>query len=401
MGALTKVNPNLPAVFQGVGTEEFDEYKGGVVSGFPVISFRGRTWRVKKGGDEQVYLNDEQEAVQSIEVVMVRSNPVLAKIFYESSYSEGDNAAPRCWSGNGIKPDAGVQNPISKVCATCPNNQWGSKVTPSGAKTRACADHRRMAVAFRHELEAQAAGETDDTGKVKEATLLLLRVPPASLNPLKDFIEKVLQPKGVPPFAVFIKVGFDTTVSYPKLTFRGSQFLNDDQAQIVMGLRESEDIKRILAEVTEYSAAGTTGDEVEVEAGGEGAAALAETPTATKTTKPAPAASKPKPAARPSPVEEEEAHSADDGIAPASTATQADESDEIAPPQPTAKPKPAAAKPAAAKPAAAPKPAAAKPAAKPKPQAAAPVEEAADHVENPSGGEEAKSFEDMLDSLLD
>lgn len=385
MNAVVKMNPRLPAVFQAVGAAEFDEYKGGVVSGFPVISFRGRTWRVKKGGDEQVYLNDEQEAVQSIEVVLIRSNPVLAKIFYESSYSEGDNAAPRCWSGNGVKPDAGVQNPISKVCAVCPNNQWGSKVTPSGAKTRACADHRRMAVAFRHDIESVAAGETDDTGAPKSATVLLLRVPPASLNPLKDFIEKTLQPKGVPPFAVFVKVGFDTAVSFPKLTFKGSQFLNEAQAQIIMQLRESEEVKRILAEVTEYSAAGTTDD---VEADGIAAQGAVTTPaeraTPAATAKAAPAASK-KAAPKPTPVQEEEAHSElveDDEIAAA--APEVTQDDEIAPPAPVAS-KPAAVKPA--KKAAAKMPAAVNPAKK----AAAPVEEAQ--------GEQ--SFEQMLDSLLD
>lgn len=395
MNAVVKVNPKLPAVFQAVGQEEFDEYKGGVVSGFPVISMRGRTWRVKKGGDEQVYLNDEQEAVQSIEVVLVRSNPALAKIFYEGAYQEGDTAAPRCWSGNGIKPDAGVQNPISKMCATCPNNQWGSKVTPNGSKTRACADHRRMAVAFRHEIEAQAAGEVDDAGKLKEATLLLMRVPPASLNPLKDFIEKVLQPKGVPPFAVFIKIGFDTTVSYPKLTFRGSQFLNDEQAQIVMALREGEDVKRILAEVTEYSAAGTTEDAADEGNEAEGIAPAVESSTPPKAAKAAPAASKPKAAAKPTPVQEEEANSLDD-IAPAAGTT--DESDEIAAPAPTkaaAKPAPAkaAAKPAAAKPAAA-----AKPPAK-KPVAAAPVEEAEGETTTAASGDQ--DFDAMLDQLLD
>lgn len=391
MNAVVKVNPKLPAVFQAVGQEEFDEYKGGVVSGFPVISMRGRTWRVKKGGDEQVYLNDEQEAVQSIEVVLVRSNPALAKIFYEGAYQEGDTAAPRCWSGNGIKPDAGVQNPISKVCATCPNNQWGSKVTPNGSKTRACADHRRMAVAFRHEIEAHAAGEVDDAGKLKEATLLLMRVPPASLNPLKDFIEKVLQPKGVPPFAVFIKIGFDTTVSYPKLTFRGSQFLNDEQAQVVMALRESEDVKRILAEVTEYSAAGTT-DDAETEGNeAEGIAPAVESSTPPKAAKSAPAASKPKPAPKPTPVQEEEANN----IAPAAETT--DDSDEIAAPAPSAKaPKPAATK-AAAKPAAV-KPAPAKPAPK-KAAAPAPVEQ--EETETAAAGSGDQDFDSMLDSLLD
>lgn len=366
MSNVVKVNESLPAIFRGTNAAAFDEFSQGVTAGFPVISYRGKVWRVKKGGEEHVYLNENKEAVQSIELVLVRSNPNLAKIFYEGAYTEGDSSPPRCWSADGMKPDVGVQKPISVTCAGCKNNVWGSKITPAGKKTRACADHRRMAVAFRHDVEAAALDPSH------EVPVFLLRTPPASLNPLKDYVDGVLKPKGVPPFAVFTRIGFETAASHPQLTFKGVQFLNDDQAAVVMALRESDDTKRILAEAAEYSAAGTT-DEADQ---GEAAAPAAEARPAQA----APAASTKK-AAAPRPVELEENNSAEaevtDEIAAPAPATV--DNDEIAPPTQAAPPP---SKPKATKPKAATKPVAATP---------APA---------PAAAQGEQSFDDMLNSLL-
>ncbi len=259
----------LPAHLQGIVTPEaFDEFAGGVTSGFPVISYRGRTWRIRKGGEEQIYLNDQQEAIQSIEVVMLKSNPVPSKVHYDDKYSEGDQSPPRCWSANGVKPDDGVTNPISPTCGPCPKNVWGSKITDDGKKTRACSDVRRVAVAFMHQLEEFAAG----TREKNDIDVLLLRIPPATLNPLKDYAEKVLKPKGVPPYVLITKIGFDTDVSYPKLTFKGLRFLSEVEVGAAIELREGEDTRRILNEALENvqppnDGEGTTPSPVEVPAG--------------------------------------------------------------------------------------------------------------------------------------
>jgi hypothetical protein len=303
MGQVATINAGLPAVFQGTVEGVFDEFSQGVTSGFPVISFRGGVWRVKQGGEEQVHVDESGDAIPSIQVVLVRSNPLLAKSYYEKSYEEGDTGSPRCWSTNGITPDTSVERPMHPRCDSCAMNAWGSKITPTGKKTRACADVRRLAVVFMHDLE-----EHLDDDK-HEVPVLLLRVPPASLNPLKDYIEKVLQPKSVPPYALSTKVGFDTTASFPKLTFKGSQFLNQEQGEIVMALRESPEVKHILQE-TEYSSEGTTGTS---EVGAPAATGVTETPAA-------PSESTLQPA------QEEELHAGEpDAIAPAAPATNGGE----------------------------------------------------------------------------
>lgn len=350
---LTTVNASLPAVFQTAQAAS-DEFTGGVVAGFPVISYRGKVWRVKKSGEEQMYLDKDGEVMPSIEVVMLKANPTLGKIYYKGSYTEGDNSSPTCWSADGVKPDVGVTEKQSDICANCPRNIWGSRITEGGKKARECSDHRRMAVAFRHEIEDNP-----------EPTVLLLRVPPASLNPLKDYIEKMLAPKNVPPFAVFTKIGFDAASSHPQLTFKGTQFLNEEQGVKVMKLRDSDETARILSEAKEYSAAGSTEGS---EAGAPATAGQPEAPSA-------PAASKPKKAPKLQPAELEEAQ-----------ATVVEAEPEIAAAPPPVEEEIAA--PAASNGAAAPAPAAA---AAPEPTV-------------PADGEASSkdgSFDDMLDSLLD
>lgn len=348
----------LPAHLQGVvGEAEFDEFAGGVTSGFPIITYRGRVWRVKAKGEEQIYLNEQQEAVQSVELVFLKSNPMPSKVHYEDKYKEGDNGPPRCWSAGGVKPDSNVVNPIHPVCATCPNNVWGSKITEAGKPARACSDVRRTAVAFAWQLAEVQAGTRSPT----DVEVFLLRVPPASLNPLKDYAEQILKPKGIAPYMLVTKVGFDNTVSYPKLDFHAFRFLGDQEFAVASTLREGNEASRILQESTEMvtpdeGAVGTTVGQDNVSAAPAQPAADVQTP--------APAApSKPKP---PTPVEEEEMFSDMlNDIAPAppparaaDVETAAEQVVDIAPAPPPAPPPQAAAPvPAAAPKEVAPQPA--------------------------------------------
>lgn len=383
MTALIKVNAALPAAIQRLTQVALqsgvqNEFSGGVKSGFPIISYKGKVWAVRKGDDIQQNLDADGNAIPTMDMVLVKANPNLSKIYYKNTYTDGDNSPPTCFSNDGIVPDPSVAEKVSPVCANCPMNAWGSKVN-NGKKLRACADARRMAVVSSHDLAELGV----------DAPLHLLRVPAASLNPLKDYVEKVLAPKGIPPFAVHTRIGFDAQESHPQFTFKATTFLTDDQAEAVIKLRESEDARRILAE-SEFvtgaaGAAAFDNSPTSVPAvGGTPAAAPAAT-TAPVTAKPAAAAPRMRAA-----TEEEAGLAAILGGSAAQT--------------PVAAPAVPAAAPAAVKP---PKKAAAKPApaAAPVVAAAAPavVEEeegtvtvAATGAVTPPDG-----FENLLDSILD
>jgi hypothetical protein len=352
---------NLPAHLQAVvgSSEAAKEYTEGVQTGFPIISYRGKTWRVRQSGEEQVYLDDNNDAVQTIEVVLVKSNERLSKTYYKGKYTEGDKSKPECWSATGVSPEPDVPNPVNAACQSCPMNVWGSRITEQGNKTRACQDVRRVGVVFQHELEAFEHGEK----KLEEVPVMLLRIPPASLNPLKDYVQKVLDPKGLPPFVLSTKIGFDTDASFPKLTFGPGRFLTATEFSAVEGFRESDMVKRILDTSAEHAEAGTTED------GGE-AASSASTANA-ETPKSAPAEA--------SPNTEEQHFSEAVELAPAPA------------PAPAAAPAPAPAPAAAPAPAVAPAPVATAPtevvadtiAAAPQRAAAVEEEAAAETIEQP------------------
>ena len=343
---------NLPAHLQSAAQEVNKEFSGGVTSGFPVISYRGKTWRVKSAGEEQVYVDDNDDAIQTIEGVLIRSNERLSKTYYKGKYKEGDSGKPACWSSNGIKPDTDVTDPVNSLCDSCPMNVWGSRTSDEGKKMKACQDVRRVAWIFRHELEAYARGEKS----IDDLDVMLLRCPPASLNPLKDYAERVLAPKGAAPFMLYTKIGFDTDASFPKLVFKGSQWLDEDEFSAATELRDSDVVKRILDTSAEHVNAGSTGEDDD--------ASSSETSAKEEASEPAPAGSS----------EEDHFSESDD--------------DEIAPPS-----RPAAVEEEAAE------EVIEQPPKQPKKKAAAKSVKSEPKAESPS--EDDDDIDDMLSSILD
>jgi hypothetical protein len=274
-------NSQLPAHLQSrINQKELTaELAGGVTSGFPVLSYRGKVWRLQKGGQETNYVDAAGDPIPSVELILLKAKPRPSKIFYAAAYAEGSNEAPTCWSADGIAPDAAVQTPVHSNCAACPNNVWGSRITEQGKKSRKCSDTRRMAVAFFNEVKA----------KGDASHVFLMRIPPASLNPLKDYGEKILGPKGIPYYAVVTKVGFDPSAAHPKLTFKALQFLTEDEFSVVEKLRDGPDVAHILAESVEFEAGTTERAQVASDAGGASAS------SATQTARAAPAASRMRP----------------------------------------------------------------------------------------------------------
>lgn len=389
MTALIKANPQLPAAIaklMSLATPEvMSELSGGVVSGFPIISYKGKVWRIRKSGEEEMYLDAGGNAMPTIEVILVQANPTLSKIYYDKQYEEGSNDAPTCFSNDGVRPDSSVQEPVNNLCANCPMNAWGSRITPQGKKARACNDARRMAVVFANDLYENGV----------DCQKLLLRVPPASLNPLKDYAEKVLGSKGIPFFGIVTRIGFDPQAAHPQFTFKPARFINDDEAEAIAQLRGSEDIKRILAEAQEFPVAAPAEDTADVSATATPNVQGVATPATSKATTAAagnlaPAPPPKKQAMRP--ATEEEA-----GLAA------------TAPPSAPTKPKQAAAKPVAPPPAvegevmAAP-PSKKKPATKPAAAAPAPapVQEEEEETQAPvaNGASAGADFDNLLDSIL-
>jgi hypothetical protein len=207
-----------------------DDLISGVSSGFPVLSIKGKVFHISRGdSNELVTLPNSEDPAASIEVVVLKANKNVSKIFYAKKYEEGSTEKPDCYSNDGIAPAADAQTPQSKKCVTCPHNQWGSRITDSGVKAKSCSDHRRLAVA--------PSGQLNDP--------MLIRVPATSLKPLADFGE-LLKKRGVKYPSVITKIGFDHSVSHPSLTFKPVAFVPTESVTLIKETLDSEIVRQII-----------------------------------------------------------------------------------------------------------------------------------------------------------
>lgn len=201
--------------------------------GYPILSIKGKRWAVVRDGQRETIRSpkDPEAAASYIEVVLVKSSPKTSKVFYAKGYdpNAGENVKPDCFSNNGETPDPLVENPVCRTCATCPNNQWGSKITESGKKGKQCADSVRVAVA--------AVGTVEDP--------MLLRVPAASIRALGDFGD-MMSKRGVDYRAVVTRLSFDEDEATPKLVLKPVNFVDEATYNRVVKVSESELVSRML-----------------------------------------------------------------------------------------------------------------------------------------------------------
>ena len=251
MNEITTTKTSLPAAMDDIfNPAMIDDLIEGASSGFGVISFRGGKWRVKHGGEETLITNADDEPVASIPVVIVKASRQVSKIYYERNYEEGDDNPPDCFSIDGVTPDASAPDKQANECATCPMNQWGSRVTEAGKKAKRCSDHRRLAV-----VPAARKGEDADTAVLRNEVYggpMLMRVPPASLNDMAVFARDLR--KRYPELgynSIVTLIGFDPKTAYPKLTFKALRRIKEDEKQVIYEMSTDGSVDNVLSSTTE------------------------------------------------------------------------------------------------------------------------------------------------------
>ena len=187
---------------------------------FPRISIRAGRYRlVEEGVETPVGI--------TLDAIIVGANPKVSKVFFSKPYDQAaDNVQPDCASDNGITPNASVQNPVSNGCSNCPNNVLGSKMTPSGAKSKLCADQRHLAVI--------AAA---DPNKVYALT-----IPISGMKALREYL-KDLDNYHTSPEEVITELGFDDAASFPKITFKRKGYVPDKFLSRIDEIVAGEDVK--------------------------------------------------------------------------------------------------------------------------------------------------------------
>ncbi len=176
------------------------------------ISIKGGVWRLMSGGKE-IAVNEDR----AMNFIIVNAAAKVGRTYYEGTYDpDAEKAsAPVCWSANGETPDASVEAPQSKTCATCPQNIKGS----GQGDSRACRFSQRVAVVLENDLDGD---------------VFQLSLPAASIFgngengklPLNAYV-KFLAGFNVPVTAVVTEARFDTNAATPKLTFKAARALTE------------------------------------------------------------------------------------------------------------------------------------------------------------------------------
>jgi hypothetical protein len=224
---------HLPAYLKKVDVAalnaDLTSHAGG---GFPIISIKGKVFTEVRDGERKIIPNpkDPESPATYIEVVLVKVNKNLSKVWYSTGYVEGAEAKkPDCYSTDGVAPNQDSEKPQSAKCATCKHNQWGAKITEGGKKAKACTDTVRMAIAKPDLLNDP----------------YLIRVPPATIRVLGEY-GQMLAKRGVAYNMVVTRISFDQAEATPKLQFKPTGLLDEGSYAKVQEMIESDVVKNIL-----------------------------------------------------------------------------------------------------------------------------------------------------------
>lgn len=186
----------------------------------PRISIRAGRYRLVEDGVETT-------VGVTLDTIIVGANPRVSKVFYGKAFdASASDVRPDCWSNDGLRPDVSVDKPVNAGCADCPHNVLGSKILPSGAKSKMCSDQRHLAI-------VPAADPT----KVYSLT-----VPVSGMKSLREYF-KELGNFGVGPEEAITELGFDDTASYPKITFKHKGYVPEKAIERVDVLLTSDQVK--------------------------------------------------------------------------------------------------------------------------------------------------------------
>lgn len=195
------------------------------------ISVKGGVFRLIAGGKEVAAIEDRH-----LDVVIVNAAPKVSRTYYEGQYVEGEAKAPDCWSADGNLPDASIAEPQAKSCATCPQNIKGS----GQGDSRACRFSQRLAVVLANDVQGG-----DVMQLTLSATSIFGKEEGDDRRPLQAYA-RYLAAQNISPEMVVTQLKFDTKAAVPKLFFKPSRWLADDEYAVALEKGQSEDATRAV-----------------------------------------------------------------------------------------------------------------------------------------------------------
>lgn len=189
-------------------------FTDGISSAVATLSLRSSKWRITRDGVETVVSDEEGNSLSTFKCVIVTAAPNIQRTYYAGKYTENSQEEPDCHSNDGIRPDKDSSDPQSTLCAKCPQYEWGSAISEmTGKPIRACKENKKLALVDYFDMDAAP---------------MLFRVPRTALGEFKAYVQD-LQKRGATPAMVVTQLGFDTSVDYPKPTFKAVAILSPEE----------------------------------------------------------------------------------------------------------------------------------------------------------------------------
>jgi hypothetical protein len=285
MSNVATIGAKLPAIPDFIKQQaakvvaDNEDLKSGLFQGMPQpprLSIKGKVFRIVKDGNEEALMkkgeDGELEPVSSLNVVILKANKGLYKLYYAKKYNPNDDepVAPDCYSFDGITPSPMAQHKQCETCAACPRNVWGSAITDQGNKTRECSDNKLLAVM----ATGGVSNKLDADNKFGQ--VFQLKVTPSALNRSKEdrqadpqspyswveFVNMINEypigngeSQGVPIRAVSTKLFFDSGAAHPQLRFKMQRFLTADEFDFAESRSDGEDVDLCISEQVQAAVA--------------------------------------------------------------------------------------------------------------------------------------------------
>jgi len=217
----------------------------------PTLTTSGKgTWVIALNGEKTV-LTRKNEDGDDVNVTLVRAIILdyakdRGRAYYEGTYDPAKVSAPLCWSDDGKKPHASVEEPQHKTCDGCPKSVKGSRVTDQNKAVTACAQHRMVAVAIANKLDVLPAlrlklaitSDWDKDNKEEQAQ---------GWYAFRQYLD-YLRSRGISnTAAVITKIKFDNSETYPKLLFSVAGWNTPEALVRAVELAKEDETQKLLA----------------------------------------------------------------------------------------------------------------------------------------------------------
>lgn len=183
------------------------------------------------GGKFRKFQGSEQVAVSKDDTmnVVILSSAAVSRTYFEGEYSPDNVSAPHCWSADTKTPSPQVPDDqrMATNCNECPMNIKGS----GQGDSRACRFSQSMAIALEDE---------------NFENVYAMKIPAASLfgkvegkNMPMQAYARFLHAHNTPAVAVVTQMEFDENSTAPKLFFKATRPLTEEELEQVVELRDS------------------------------------------------------------------------------------------------------------------------------------------------------------------